>query len=421
MKRFLQQNMLILILMNSGNLFNYLFQMFLGRSLGPADFGEFNALNSTLAMFAAPLAIVPLVMAKFTARYSLEDMGRVKTLLIKGLKWISLAAVLAYLAGCALIPVLKAFLHIEATSSFLIMFAVMAASFVLPAPWGMLQGLQRFLGYGIAGASNAFFRFAALFLWVVLLGLGVNGALLAGLTGVLAALILNLVFLKDVFRIPGAPLPGGVARELGVYSSGILISSVLIMALWNLDMMLVRHYCSAEGAGLYATGAILGRIAFYLPSVLISVLFTEAAKAKESGEDGRKSMWLSMGITALLGGGFAGFCALFSEFVAGALFGAEFAKAGPLMAVISAAMALLAVSNVLFAYFQARSEFGFVWIQAAGVALFIGLTAAHHETPMTIAVLLLASIAAIFIATLAWFLWRSKRPAPSIADADARP
>lgn len=401
--------MLILILMNSGNLFNYLFQMALGRSLTPADFGGFNALNSTMVIFAAPLAILPLIMARFTARFSLQGMGMVRTLLFKALKWSVLAAIVAYALGCLLIPFLKSFLHIETAAPILLMFCVMSLSFILPVPWGMLQGLQRFLGFGLAGASNALFRFLTVFLWVGFLGLGVNGALMCSISGSLAAICVNLLFLKDIFPHKPEPLPGGLAKEVGVYSGGMLVSSVIVMALGNLDLILVRHYCSAEGAGLYATGAILGRIAFYLPSVLMSVLFTEAATAKEAGENGHRSLWISVGMTALLGGGFALVCALFSGFVVTILFGAQYVAAGPLLAVISGAMALLAVANILFVYFQARSEFGFVWVQAAGVGLFLALVFFYHDTPLTVAWLLFWSIAFIVAGTFAWFFLRERK------------
>ena len=45
MKRFLKQNIVILVLLNSGNLFNYLFQLVVGRCMSPADFGGFKALG----------------------------------------------------------------------------------------------------------------------------------------------------------------------------------------------------------------------------------------------------------------------------------------------------------------------------------------------------------------------------------------
>lgn len=406
MKRFLRQNIVILFLLNSGNLFNYLFQLVVGRNMSPADFGGFNALNSTMVIFAAPLAIVPLVMARFTARFAIADMGLVRSLLSRAGLCATLLAVVAYGIGAACLPLLQSFLHIDAATPVLLMLGVMAGSFVLPVPWGMLQGLQRFTGYGVAGASNALFRLLGALLFVMTLSWGINGALLSSLAGIVAAIAVTCVFLRDVFPLRGSPLPKGLLKEVGTYSVGMLVSSVIVMILGNLDLVLVRHYCDAEGAGLYATAAILGRIAFYLPSVLMSVLFTEAATAKESGRNDLSSLWMSMGLTALLGGGFALFCLVASSFVVKILFGASYTAAGPLLTVISAAMALLAVANILFVYFQARSEFGFVWFQVAGVGLFLGLVAVYHDTPMTVAWLLFSGIAVMLLGSLGWLLLR---------------
>jgi O-antigen/teichoic acid export membrane protein len=405
-KRFLRQNIVILFLLNSGNLFNYLFQLVVGRNMSPADFGGFNALNSTMVIFAAPLAIVPLVMARFTARFAIADMGLVRSLLSRAGLCATLLAVVAYGIGAACLPLLQSFLHIDAATPVLLMLGVMAGSFVLPVPWGMLQGLQRFTGYGVAGASNALFRLLGALLFVMTLSWGINGALLSSLAGIVAAIAVNCIFLRDVFPLRGSPLPKGLLKEVGTYSVGMLVSSVIVMILGNLDLVLVRHYCDAEGAGLYATAAILGRIAFYLPSVLMSVLFTEAATAKESGRNDLSSLWMSMGLTALLGGGFALFCLVASSFVVKILFGASYTAAGPLLTVISAAMALLAVANILFVYFQARSEFGFVWFQVAGVGLFLGLVAVYHDTPMTVAWLLFSGIAVMLLGSLGWLLLR---------------
>lgn len=374
--------------------------------MSPADFGGFNALNSTMVIFAAPLAIVPLVMARFTARFAITDMGLVRSLLSRAGFCATLLAIVAYGIGATCLPLLQSFLHIDAATPVLLMLGVMAGSFVLPVPWGMLQGLQRFTGYGVAGASNALFRLLGALLFVMALSWGINGALLSSLAGIAAAIVVNCVFLRDVFPLSGSPLPKGLLKEVGTYSVGMLVSSVIVMILGNLDLVLVRHYCDAEGAGLYATAAILGRIAFYLPSVLMSVLFTEAATAKESGRNDLSSLWMSMGLTALLGGGFALFCLVASSFVVKILFGASYTAAGPLLTVISAAMALLAVANILFVYFQARSEFGFVWFQVAGVGLFLGLVAVYHDTPMTVAWLLFSGIAVMLLGSLGWLLLR---------------
>lgn len=412
MKRFLKQNFLILVLMNSGNIFSYLFQLTIGRAMTPDEFGSFNALNSSTVILAAPLGVVPLIMARFTAGFALDGMGRVRGLFGQALKVAAVAAAVIAAAGFFLAPLLKDFLHLESIVPVYIMLALVSVSLMAPIPTGMLQGLQRFLGFGLSGASNACIRFLAALVLLTGLGWGVNGAMLCGLLGILFQAGLAVLFLRDIFPVKPEPLPEGFHKEVGKYALAMVVSSVITMCLNNLDLVLVRHFCPGPEAGLYATGAILGRIAFYGPAVLMSVLFTEAATAKASGDQNDKSLWMSMGITILLGGGFALLCVVASELMVTLLFGAQYKAAGPLLAVISSAMALLACANVLFVYSQARNEFGFMWVQGLGVALFAGLVYFRHESAMQVAQMLLACVVFILAATLAWFFLRVRRAQP---------
>lgn len=413
MKRFLKQNFLILVLMNSGNIFNYLFQLTIGRAMTPDEFGSFNALNSSTVILAAPLGVVPLIMARFTAGFALDGMGRVRGLFGQALKVAAVAAAVIAAAGFFLAPLLKDFLHLESIVPVYIMLAMVSVSLMAPIPTGMLQGLQRFLGFGLSGASNACVRFLASLVLLTGLGWGVNGAMLCGLLGILFQAGLAFLFLRDIFPVKPEALPEGFHREVGKYALAMVVSSVITMCLNNLDLVLVRHFCPGPEAGLYATGAILGRIAFYGPAVLMSVLFTEAASAKASGDQNDKSLWMSMGMTILLGGGFALLCVVASEFMVTVLFGAQYKAAGPLLAVISSAMALLACANVLFVYSQARNEFGFMWVQGLGVALFAGLVYFRHESAMQVAQMLLACVVFILAATLAWFFLKVRRAQPA--------
>lgn len=408
MRRFLKQNFLILVLMNSGNIFNYLFQVVAGRAMTPDEFGGFNALNSSTVIIAAPMGIVPLIMARFTASFALEGQGRVRGLLSAGLKFALVAAAVACTLGFVCAPFLKDFLHLDSLVPVYIMLAMLGVSLVLPIPWGMLQGMQRFLGYGLAGASNAACRFFASLVLLTGLGLGIYGGMLCGLVGMIVQMGIAFVFIKDLFPVRPEPLPQGFHKEIGKYTLGMVVSSVVTMCLNNLDLILVRHFCPGPEAGLYATAAILGRIAFYGPAVLMSVLFTEAASAKESGQQGNKSLWMSMGMTVLLGGGFALFCLVASKFVVTILFGAQYEASAPLLVTISMAMAMLAAANVLFVYFQARSEFGFMWVQGVGVALFAMLVYFNHASATEVANMLLYSIVFILLSTLGWFFWKER-------------
>ncbi|MCH8313426.1 MAG: hypothetical protein IID17_10620 [Nitrospinae bacterium] len=68
MRKFLRNNLLILVLLNSSNIFSYLFQLVAGRTLTTIDYGTFNAVNSLAVILSAPVAVLPLVFSRYTVK-----------------------------------------------------------------------------------------------------------------------------------------------------------------------------------------------------------------------------------------------------------------------------------------------------------------------------------------------------------------
>ena len=405
--------MLILILLNSSNIFNYLFQLVAGRSLSTGDYGSFNALNSLAVVLSAPIAVLPLVMSRYTVKLEMNGLGQVKRLLVEGFRWMIFIAGAIFFTGLAAIPWLQKFLHLEATIPIIIMLVQLTLSLLFPVLLGMIQGLHRFTAFGICGSSVSLVRFLSCLLFVFALGWGVNGALLSGAIGTMLAIGFALFFLRDILKVSGEPLPHDLFSEMRKYSLPVFLSTTLVMVLGNLDIVLVKHYCSPEEAGLYSIAAILGRIALFLPGVLIFVLFPEASKAQDTGKVDSRILWVSLVMTALLGGSFALACALWPEQIIVLLFGEKYQAAAKLLVIISLAMAMLAVANVIFTYCLARSEFKFLWPLAVGVSIMLLLISNFHDSALTIAKMVLYSIGLILTGTLFWYFFRSRGPLPS--------
>lgn len=406
--------MLILVLLNSSNIFSYLFQLVAGRSLTTGDYGSFNALNSMAVILSAPVAVLPLVFSRYTVKLDARGLGQVKSLLVEGFRWMVFIAGALFLVGLAAIPWLQDFLHLETKIPIVIMLVQLTLSLLFPVLLGMIQGLHRFTAFGICGSSVSLVRFLSGLLFISALGWGVNGALLSGTIGTLIALGIGLWAVRDILKIPGETLPHDLFSEMRKYSFPVFLSTTMVMALGNLDIVLVKHYCSPEEAGLYSIAAILGRIALFLPGVLIVVLFPEAAKAQTAGNEDSRILWFSLGLTALLGGSFALACTLWPEQIIALLFGEKYQAGAGLLKVISLAMAMLAIANVIFTYCLARSEFKFLWPLAVGVAMMLLLIFNFHDSALTIATMVLYSIGLILAGTLAWYFLRSRNPLPSL-------
>ena len=176
--------------------------------------------------------------------------------------------------------------------------------------------------------------------------------------------------------------------------------TMMVMLLVNIDIILVRHYCSPDQAGYYATAAILGRIAFLLPATLLMVLFPSVAKATTTGDRDEHYLWVSLGLTTILSGVI--FLALFfwGKTIIHLFYDAQYYEAAPILRIVAAAMGLLAISHVIFSYNLARSEFGFLWPLVGGVILMLFLVFLYHDTAETIAWILLLSTGTIFLGTV---------------------
>jgi O-antigen/teichoic acid export membrane protein len=409
LRKFLNNNLLILILLNSSNIFNYLFQLFVGRAMLPEDYGKFNALNSMAVILSAPVAVLPLVFSRQTIKLAQTSFSMVKALLSKSLRGILFISAGAFLIGTLAIPWFKEFLHLSTELPILIMLSYLSLSLISPIPLGVLQGLHRFLPFGLGISSISLVRFLAGMLFVLVLGWGVNGALLAGVTGMCMAIVISLWSVRDILKQPQESLPAGTFKELGKFSLPVFCSTTMLMAVGNLDIVLVRHYCSPDEAGLYSAAAVIGRIALYLPMALVAVLFPEVVKSQEKGEKGYHLVWITFGLTALIGGGFAFFCYLWPEITITILFGDKYLSSAPLLQVISISMAFLAMANVIFIYQLAHSNFGFLWPQFLGIILVLSLVISFHGSALTIAKAILVSVVVTLLGALIHFLILQRR------------
>lgn len=410
MQTFLKNNLLILIFFNFGNAFNYLFQIVAARGLTAENFGVFNSLNSLAIVISAPIAVFPFVFSKYTAQYWPEESGRLKSLLVLGVKFSFLLASGALAIGFLAAPWIKNYLHISVTGPVFIMIASLGVSLIRPVFLGTLRGLKRFMAFGIGSNSFALVRFLSGALLIWFFSFGVNGALFAGLAGGIVSLVIGVWALNDIWKISAEQLPKGFFSEMSRYAFPVLLASAMVKLLGNLDIVLVRHYCSAEEAGLYAIAAVLGRIALFLPRSLVHVLFPDAVKDQGLGAEARQKLWTTLGLTFLLGGGFSLLCILWPELILTLLFGEKYKGAAPLLQVTSIAMALLAIANVLFIHGLARSKFKFLWPLTGGAGLMTGLIFFFHDTALTIAHILLLSIGTILTVTFLMSFLTEKRP-----------
>ena len=409
MRKFIRNNIIVLAFFNSASVFGYLFQLVVGRSISSIDYGVFNSLFAMVSIFTAPVSVVHIVFSRFIVNLSLSGLGKVKSLFTKSFKIMLVLSGTILLGSITAIPLIKDFFHLEVTTPIILVLIIIFFSMLFPIPFAILEGLHRFTRLGIASCCTPLMRFFGALLFVAWLGWGVNGALLAAAIASAFTLGFGLWSLKDIFKVSSEPLPYGIFRDMASYSGPVFLSTTMTTILGTIDISLVRHYCSPEETGLYATAAILGRIALFLPGALIIVLFPSTAKARALGEKDGYILWTSLSLTAFLAFSIALLFNLWPEQFISLLLGDQHREAASLLKIISIAMAILSLTNVIASYSLARSDYAFLFPLVAGVTLMMALILTYHDTAITIAYIMLLSVSSIFIAAFAQLIFKINR------------
>ena len=410
MREFIRNNIIILVCFNSASGFSYLFQLVVGRSISSIDFGVFNSLFAMVAIFTAPVSVMHVVFSRFIVNLSLSGLGKVKSLFTKSFKIILGLSGTILLGGIIAIPPIKDFFHLEATTPIVLVLITIFFSMLFPIPFAILEGLHRFTRLGIGSGCAPLVRFFGALLFVAGLGWGINGALFTTATASIFTLGFGLWSLKDILKVSSEPLPNGIFRDMANYFGPVFLSTTTIIILGTIDIALVRHYCSPEEAGLYATAAILGRIALFLPSTLLTVLFPSVAKARALGEKDNYLLWTSLSLTAFLALAVVLLFNLWPEQLISLSLGDKHREAASLLKIISIAMGILSLTNVIASYSLARSDYAFLFPLVTGVILMIILILTYHDTATTIAYIMLLSVSAIFITLFAQLFFKTSHP-----------
>jgi O-antigen/teichoic acid export membrane protein len=303
------------------------------RALGPDGFGILAALlgilliGSVLAMGIQAVAARRLVQVEPSQRA-----GAARSMLRDGL----IGGGAVALATLAISPLLVWLLRLDGWASLLL-----AAAAFVPLTWAGAQ-------YGVAQGRESYRRLAAVY---ALVGLGrgmggVIGALATGsVLGTMAGLALGTALGAIIGRILVAPLASAPRERLeGFFAESAHATHALLalFVLTNVDVLLARALLDAEQAGVYGVGAVIAKVAFWLPQFVGVVAFPRFADARR-GRATVVSLLAVTGIGLLVVAG----TALLPGLVVGFVGGAAYSSLVPIAWLFAALGATFALAQAL--------------------------------------------------------------------------
>jgi O-antigen/teichoic acid export membrane protein len=171
----------------------------------------------------------------------------------------------------------------------------------------ILQGLQRIITLNLVYLATGIFGLALTGVFVIVLRLGVFGAVIASLgTGTI-----GLCILAALLRREGGFFKPKWERSVmhSTLSFGLKghIGNVLQFFNYRLDMFIVNLFLGPGGVGIYSVSVSLAELLWNLPNAVGFVIFPKAAATKPEVMNNftPRAFWVTLGLTALGAGGLA--------------------------------------------------------------------------------------------------------------------
>ncbi len=390
-----------------GSLTGYVFHLIAARSLGPKDYGVLDSLISLIYQLSIPLATISLVIVKYVS--SFKGQGRKEA--ISSFFW-KINQKLFFLLPVALIlmvfltPWITNFLHLPSPSLFILIFIAFLLNIFITVEKSFFQGLVLFEKLTLVGILEGLFR---LVLVVILLSLGwgLMGTVFPFLlTGVFSFFLCSF-FLRTLWRGERTePIPE--KKEMLAFVFPAFFTNLGITLLITSDIILARHFLSAEQAGLYAALSTLGKIVFFTASPVIGVIFPMISEAHAAKKNINQIVFLGFLIIGLITLGCLLVFGFFPKIMILGLFGQKYLVLAPYLLYFAAGVAFYSLDVAFLNIFLAREIiFPTVLVCLSAVLQIILIFFFHGSLVEIVKIFILVS--ALLLLTLLLYYFRNEK------------
>ena len=353
----------------------FIYHAIAGRTLGPSLYGDVASLIALYAVFTAPSLIMVVVLARYAA--SLLAGGAdssIRYLIVRSTQVTIIPTVVIVVAGFVLAVPTAQFLHLHSPLPVIWLGFGVAALWQTGIPRGILQGIQNFTGLAANLSLEMVIRCTALGV-LLAAGLGVTGATISVMAGTAFAYLLGMYTLRHQLEAAGKRAP---LRSMVGFSLTATAGTLGIMLLYNLDVILAKHYLGPHDGGIYGSLNKIGTILYFLTLSVSQVLYPRVVEALARNNHPGRLVAVSAGIVGLLGAGALLVFGVLPGLVVRLLFGAAFTDAQHYIFLVGVIGLSLSLNNLLVQFFMAAHDRWFIPILWSAVVM-LGLAISFYH------------------------------------------
>ncbi len=389
--------MISVFLVNGGN---YLYNLVLGRVLGPKAFSDAAILITLLLVLSFIAMTFQLAVAKFTVIFESATLSR----FIKMCYTYAVSFALVLGAGVVWFAKdLHAIFRTESHSMFVIFGIAIPIYFIMSVRRGELQGSKDFINLSITYQLEMFTRLALTFLLISMFQISSSIAVAIGI---------GVSFLAGVFPLKKKQGEVYPTIQLSAKDKKSILNFFILTGCYELtqiicnnsDILLVKHYFPAQEAGLYASLALIGRVVYFVTWMFVMLLLPTVVDKKKKGENTKPVLLKYTGYIIVLACAIVGCAFLFPVFSVQVLFGDAYISIAPLLGWYALATSFFAVSNIFAYYFLSLDHYIPVLIAALMGGLQIVLIVFFHHDLFQVVLMQVLAMGLLLVLQVSYFL-----------------
>lgn len=393
--------MLSVLIVNGGN---YLYNLILGRILGPAQFADAAVLITFLLVLSFVAMTFQLVTAKFSVVFENETFNYFISKIYKN------ASIIGIISGLLIIIFSKQLQQVFNTSSstmFVIFGVGVPLYFLMSVNRGVYQGKQEFKLLSITYQAEMLSRLLITLVLIYLLNIQSSVVIAIGILISLGFGLVPFKFENLRFKTKGIIeyAKSKQVRNFFVITAFYELTQIIIN---NSDILLVKHYFESYEAGLYASLALIGRIVYFIAWMFVMLLLPTVVQLKKDGKKTAPVLFKYVGYIAGIALLIVFGCSLFPKTAIILLFGDSYLAMAPLLWQYALATGLFAISNIFAYYYLSLDRYIPVVISGVFGVLQMSLVIFFHNSLEQVVHMQIVAMFLLLVLQVSFFIFDSR-------------
>ncbi len=386
------------------NILNLFFNVFVGRVANLEDYGLVTIINTlwyfiSIFIWALSSTIIQRI-AYLTTKHN-KNAANYFFQVTRNRSIIVVSVITCFYLVCS--PFLQLFFHLSGVTILFLLAPSLVAGTLLSLNTGYLHANFMFKLVAVLTLTEAVSKlvFAIIF---INLGLGDQIYLAIPLSVLTACIASIYLFKKQKGEVEGKH----VYHFPKKFYFASLLAGLSANAFLVYDIALAKHYLSADIAGEYALLSLVGKIIYFIASLINTFMLVFITRDIASKRDPNKTFNVLMLGVILLVGSATTFLILFGGYFAPIVFGQKAVNIIPFIPQYSLTIAAFTLANTIVSYHLARKHYIFPFVAISiSIAMIIGIHEYHQNIGEIINVMYKTGILSLVIMTILHLVQRN--------------